>query len=85
MPHKNSSVTVVENTVILSNSLSFRWDYVCIYVGLRFLQGGGFGTMGLLNNIRTLLWIWVQQYTTKEVEVSLFSHLHGYNRIINIK
>lgn len=54
----------------------FRWDFVLIYVGLSFLQGGGTGTMGLFNNLRSFLWIRVQQYTTREIEVDLFHHLH---------
>uniref|UniRef100_A0A1I8QBP0 ATP-binding cassette sub-family B member 6 n=1 Tax=Stomoxys calcitrans TaxID=35570 RepID=A0A1I8QBP0_STOCA len=54
----------------------FRWDFVLIYVGLSFLQGGGTGTMGLFNNLRSFLWIKVQQYTTREIEVDLFQHLH---------
>jgi hypothetical protein len=47
----------------------FRWDWVLIFVGFKFLQGGGTGGMGLLNNLRTFLWIKIQQYTTREVEV----------------
>ncbi|EDW81071.1 uncharacterized protein Dwil_GK11860 [Drosophila willistoni] len=54
----------------------FRWDFVVIYVVLSFLQGGGTGTMGLFNNLRTFLWIRVQQYTTREIEIDLFRHLH---------
>ncbi|XP_067635780.1 ATP-binding cassette sub-family B member 6 [Eurosta solidaginis] len=54
----------------------FRWDFVLIYVGLSFVQGGGTGTMGLFNNLRSFLWIRVQQYTTREIEVDLFNHLH---------
>ncbi|KAL1123651.1 hypothetical protein AAG570_002727 [Ranatra chinensis] len=57
--------------------IQFRWDFVLVYVGLKFLQGGGTGGMGLLNNMRSYLWIRVQQYTTREVEVELFQHLHG--------
>ncbi|XP_043280295.1 ATP-binding cassette sub-family B member 6 [Venturia canescens] len=57
--------------------ISFRWDFVLIYVAFKFLQGGGTGGMGLLNNFRTFLWIRIQQYTTREVEVELFRHLHG--------
>lgn len=57
--------------------ISFRWDFVLIFVALSFLQGGGTGTMGLLNNLRSFLWIRVQQYTTREIEVDLFSHLHN--------
>lgn len=49
---------------------TFRWDWVLIYVAFKFLQGGGTGGMGLLNNLRTFLWIRIQQYTTREVEVS---------------
>ncbi|KAH0821739.1 hypothetical protein GEV33_001052 [Tenebrio molitor] len=33
--------------------------------------------MGLLNNLRSFLWIRIQQYTTREVEVELFRHLHS--------
>lgn len=32
--------------------------------------------MGLLNNLRSFLWIRIQQYTTREIEVDLFRHLH---------
>ncbi|XP_014664266.1 PREDICTED: ATP-binding cassette sub-family B member 6, mitochondrial-like [Priapulus caudatus] len=41
------------------------------------LQGGGTGSMGLLNNLNTFLWIRVQQYTSREVQVQLYDHLHG--------
>ncbi|XP_053692661.1 ATP-binding cassette sub-family B member 6 [Sabethes cyaneus] len=64
------------------NSLSdqpidFRWDWILLYVGFKFLQGGGTGSMGLLNNLRSFLWIRIQQYTTREIEVELFRHLHS--------
>ncbi|KAK1124402.1 hypothetical protein K0M31_006762 [Melipona bicolor] len=55
----------------------FRWDLIIIYVAFKFLQGGGTGGMGLLNNLRSFLWIRIQQYTTREIEVELFRHLHG--------
>ncbi|XP_049781769.1 ATP-binding cassette sub-family B member 6 [Schistocerca cancellata] len=55
----------------------FRWDYILTYVAFKFLQGGGTGGMGLLNNLRSFLWIRVQQYTTREIEVELFRHLHS--------
>ncbi|GBP92675.1 ATP-binding cassette sub-family B member 6, mitochondrial [Eumeta japonica] len=54
----------------------FRWDLVLIYVFLKFLQGGGTGGMGFLNNLRSFLWIKVQQYTTRELQLELFRHLH---------
>ena len=33
--------------------------------------------MGFLNNLRAYLWINVQQFTTREIEVELFRHLHS--------
>lgn len=54
----------------------FRWDLILIYVGMSFAQGSGTGTMGLFNNLRSFLWIPIQQYTTREIEVDLFQHLH---------
>ncbi|CAH0585678.1 unnamed protein product [Chrysodeixis includens] len=56
--------------------LAFRWDLVAIYVFFKFLQGGGTGGMGFLNNLRSFLWIKVQQYTTRELQLELFKHLH---------
>jgi len=53
-------------------TISCRWDIVLIYVTFKFLQGGGTGSMGLLNNLRSFLWIRIQQYTTREVELELF-------------
>lgn len=55
----------------------FRYDLIGIYVIFKFLQGGGTGTMGLLNNLRSFLWIKIQQYTTRTIEVELFKHLHS--------
>ncbi|XP_052869257.1 ATP-binding cassette sub-family B member 6 [Anopheles cruzii] len=55
----------------------FRWDWILVYVGFKFLQGGGTGSMGLLNNLRSFLWIRIQQYTTREIELELFRHLHS--------
>ncbi|XP_041835075.1 ATP-binding cassette, sub-family B (MDR/TAP), member 6a [Melanotaenia boesemani] len=50
---------------------------VCIYVGLKFLQGGGAGASGFISNMRSFLWIRVQQYTSRVVQVRLFAHLHS--------
>lgn len=33
--------------------------------------------MGLLNNLRSFLWIKISQFTTREIEVELFRHLHS--------
>uniref|UniRef100_A0A671WPM4 ATP-binding cassette sub-family B member 6 n=1 Tax=Sparus aurata TaxID=8175 RepID=A0A671WPM4_SPAAU len=50
---------------------------VCLYVLLKFLQGGGAGASGFVSNMRSFLWIRVQQYTNRVVQVRLFSHLHS--------
>ncbi|KAM8933378.1 ATP-binding cassette sub-family B member 6 [Pelodytes ibericus] len=50
---------------------------VCIYVLLKFLQGGGAGATGFVSNLRTFLWIRVQQFTNRHVQTRLFSHLHA--------
>ncbi|XP_041822059.1 ATP-binding cassette, sub-family B (MDR/TAP), member 6a [Chelmon rostratus] len=50
---------------------------VCIYVLLKFMQGGGAGASGFVSNLRSFLWIRVQQYTNRVVQVRLFSHLHS--------
>lgn len=50
---------------------------VCIYVLLKFLQGGGAGSSGFVSNLRSFLWIRVQQYTGRLVQVRLFAHLHS--------
>ncbi|XP_028824899.1 ATP-binding cassette sub-family B member 6, mitochondrial [Denticeps clupeoides] len=50
---------------------------VCVYVLLKFLQGGGAGASGFVSNMRSFLWIRVQQYTNRVVQVRLFAHLHA--------
>lgn len=57
--------------------LEFRWDLILVYAGLFMLQGGGFGSTGVLNNLRSFFWIRVQQFTTREIQLKLFGHLHS--------
>ncbi|CAG9770126.1 unnamed protein product [Ceutorhynchus assimilis] len=68
---------IVDSLAEKNEKLSFRWDWILLYVGFKFLQGGGTGGMGLLNNLRSFLWIRISQYTTREIEVELFRHLHS--------
>jgi len=44
---------------------------------MRFLQGGAGGSMGFLANVRQFYWIRVEQYTTREISVETFHHLHN--------
>uniref|UniRef100_A0A672T980 ATP binding cassette subfamily B member 6 (LAN blood group) n=1 Tax=Sinocyclocheilus grahami TaxID=75366 RepID=A0A672T980_SINGR len=70
------------NYNILVNQLSAMESWralaitVCVYVLLKFLQGGGVGTSGFVSNLRSFLWTYVQQYTSRVVQVRLFTHLH---------
>ncbi len=78
MSVKNFNSKIIHSTTVDSLTTSvFQWDWVLIYVGFKFLQGGGTGGMGLLNNLRSFLWIRISQYTTREIEVELFRHLHS--------
>ncbi|XP_030635947.1 ATP-binding cassette sub-family B member 6 isoform X2 [Chanos chanos] len=63
----------------LSNGSPWRTlaTTVCVYVFLKFLQGGGAGSSGFVSNMRSFLWIRVQQYTNRVVQVHLFEHLHS--------
>ena len=60
-----------------SNGVTFPYVSILIYVILRFMQGGSTGSTGFINNFRVFLWIRVQQYTSRAMQVKLFSHLHG--------
>lgn len=64
----NESVTLKDRFYVASvKGIEFRWDFILVYIALWFLQGGGLGSMGFLNNVRSFLWIYVQQYTTRSV------------------
>jgi len=72
----NESVTLQDRFYIAHvQGIEFRWDYILTYIALWFLQGGGLGSMGVLNNLRSFLWIYVQQYTTRSVTDICHRHL----------
>eukprot|EP00092_Neocalanus_flemingeri_P068912 GFUD01084323.1.p1 GENE.GFUD01084323.1~~GFUD01084323.1.p1 ORF type:complete len:834 (+),score=234.65 GFUD01084323.1:272-2773(+) len=66
---------IVNSLSSLSPVNPWPWMQVLFWVMLKLLLGGGMG-QGLLNNLRSLLWISVQQFTTREIQVGLFEHLH---------
>ncbi|KAL4222048.1 ATP-binding cassette sub- B member 6 [Mactra antiquata] len=68
-----------------AQTLQFRWDFICIYSLLLFFKGSSTGGSGFLNNMRTFLWIPVQQYTTRRVQVKLFGHLHSLSLSWHLK
>ncbi|KAK6020294.1 hypothetical protein OSTOST_14055 [Ostertagia ostertagi] len=72
------------STLILNSCLvdglaqpeTFQYSLIYISALLKFLQGNG-AMGGFLNTMRSYLWIPIQQYTTRELEVELFAHLHS--------
>lgn len=67
----------IVNDLTDNKSWSIVATTVCVYVLLKFLQGGGAGASGFVSNMRSFLWIRVQQYTNRVVQVRLFAHLHS--------
>ena len=49
------------------------WGAIALYILYRLLQGGN----GLLNAIRSTLWIPVSQYSYRELSIASFEHVHG--------
>lgn len=64
----------VVNSLAAQGQLVFPWQDILLYVLLWCLQGQGGSS--LLSSARSFLWIYVQQFTVREVEVELYAHLH---------
>jgi len=60
-----------------ADAASWPWNVVSVWLLLKVLQGGGVGTQGILNNLRTFLWIRVNQHITLEIQTELFNHIHS--------
>uniref|UniRef100_A0A5S6R0B6 ATP-binding cassette sub-family B member 6 n=1 Tax=Trichuris muris TaxID=70415 RepID=A0A5S6R0B6_TRIMR len=61
----------------LSNPTTpYQPELVVFYVFLIFCQGGS-ASGGLLNSLRSLLWVKVQQHTSKRISMALFRHIHN--------
>ena len=76
----NSSVDPLDqrlHIVVPQTGLTLPLASIIIYVVLRFMQGGSVGSMGLANNLRSFLWIRVQQFTSRRLQVNVLSHLHS--------
>ena len=76
-PNSTSHLDAALGLTLSPTGITLPLASIMIYVLLRFLQGGSVGSMGLVNNIRSFLWIRVQQYTTRAMQVDLFTHLHA--------
>ncbi|GAB6026750.1 Homocysteine S-methyltransferase 1 [Chamberlinius hualienensis] len=87
VPYLNKEIVNSLSVVgVGADDIPFKWGLILIYGMLMLLQGGGgVGGMGLLNNARNFLWIRVQQYTTRELELLLFGHLHSLSLSWHLK
>lgn len=67
MPHIDFQPHITFHTMVAITLLCHSHRY--------FLHAPG--ASGFVSNIRSFLWIRVQQYTNRVVQVRLFSHLHS--------
>ena len=49
---------------------AWPWALIVLFVLMKMLQGGGTGSQGLLNGLRSFLWIRVQQFTTRYISTA---------------
>ena len=62
--------------ILAAGDGTFPYDIIIAFTGVKFLQGGAGRGGGLVTSIKNILWIKVQQFTTKEMRLRLFNHLH---------
>uniref|UniRef100_A0A7E4UTK8 ATP-binding cassette sub-family B member 6, mitochondrial n=1 Tax=Panagrellus redivivus TaxID=6233 RepID=A0A7E4UTK8_PANRE len=53
---------------------NFCYQLIIGSVIMKFFQGSGMG--GFLNTVRSQLWIAINQYTTREIQMDMFAHIH---------
>ena len=61
---------------LASGDGKYPYDIIIAFTGVKFLQGGVGRGGGLVTTIKNILWIKVQQFTTKGMRLRLFNHLH---------
>ena len=62
--------------ILASGGGTFPYEIIIAFTGVKFLQGGAGRGGGLVTTIKNILWIKVQQFTTKGMRLRLFNHLH---------
>ncbi|KAI9934539.1 hypothetical protein MW887_000153 [Aspergillus wentii] len=74
------NVLVPYQVGLITDSLSFEngeiqipWLQICLYIFYRWLQG----STGLLDSIRSSLWISISQYSYMELSTAAFQHVHS--------
>lgn len=70
---QNSNILNIIFSCNLVDSLEekiFCWDLIALYVLFDFLNN-------FLNTCQNVLWTPIEQYTSKQIQIKLFSHLHN--------
>ena len=66
-------VGVITDSLSLSEGkLQVPWVHICLYIFYRWLQGG----QGLIESVRSNLWISISQYAYMELSTAAFEHVH---------
>ncbi|BCR83068.1 uncharacterized protein ACHE_10470S [Aspergillus chevalieri] len=64
---------ITEALSIEGNNIHLPWLQICLYIIYRWLQG----SQGLLESLRSYLWIPISQYAYMETSTASFEHVHG--------
>lgn len=64
---------ITEALSIEDNKLHLPWLQICLYIIYRWLQG----SQGILESLRSYLWIPISQYAYMEVSTASFEHVHS--------
>ncbi|KJE88983.1 abc transporter [Capsaspora owczarzaki ATCC 30864] len=61
----------------VTKALEMPYKDIGIYILLIFIQGGSVGSTGLLNSLRSCLWVKISQYTDRTIRLKMFNHIHS--------
>lgn len=63
---------ITDSLSVTEGKLHVPWMQICLYVVYRWLQGG----QGLIESIRSNMWISISQYAYMELSTAAFEHVH---------
>ena len=56
---------------------SFPYDLILTYTAIKMFQGGGGSGRGLVHCLKSILWIKIEQNTSRSLKLGLFNHIHS--------
>lgn len=63
---------ITDSLSITEGKLHVPWMQICLYIVYRWLQGG----QGLIESVRSNMWISISQYAYMELSTAAFEHVH---------